>query len=84
MGLPPCVSGSRFYTRDGSPFFEIDPRSEIVAIYVEGDLDILWVQIRAGRIIETLDFPTSQDEATNGFWITRPTIDSRARRRGHR
>jgi hypothetical protein len=66
MGSPPCVSGwlfrtrneSPFHTRNGSPFLEIDPDREIVAIDVESDVNVLWVQAWTGGIAETPDFAT--------------------------
>ena len=39
------ASGWPFHARDRSPILEIDPDGEIAAIDVEGDLDILRVQI---------------------------------------
>ena len=56
MGSPPCVSGSLFRTHNGSPILELDPNREIVAIDVEGNVNVLWVQIWTGEIVETLDF----------------------------
>jgi hypothetical protein len=47
---------------------------EIVAIYVEGDVNIFRVQIRTGRIVKTPDFATGQDQSTNSLWITRPSF----------
>jgi hypothetical protein len=38
------------------------------------DVDILRVQIRTGRIMEAANFATSQDQPTNGIWISRPTF----------
>jgi hypothetical protein len=75
IGLPPSASGWPLHTSDRSPILKFDPDREIVAIYVEGDVNIFRVQIRTGRIVKTPDFATGQNQATNGVWITRPSFE---------
>jgi hypothetical protein len=64
-----------FHTRDRSPTRELDPHGEIEPIDVERDVNVLWVQIRTGRIVKRPDFATGQDQATNGVLITRPSFE---------
>jgi hypothetical protein len=66
----------RFDTSDGSTILELDSDREIVAIDVERDVDILWVQLPTGRIMKAPDFSTCQDEATNVVSITRSTFQT--------
>lgn len=64
-------SGLPFLTGNRTAILQHDPHGEIVTIDVEGDVDVLGVQIRAGRITKPLDLAASQDEPTNGVCITR-------------
>ena len=75
MGSQPFASGQLFHTCDRSPILKLDPDGEIVAIYIERDVDVIRVRIRAGRIVKALDFAANQDQATNGVWITRPPVE---------
>jgi hypothetical protein len=58
LGLPPPRSGQSFHPSNRTAILELDPNREIVAIDVERDVDILGVQMRAGRIVEAPDFAT--------------------------
>ncbi len=75
MGSPPCTSGSLFHPCDRSPVVELDSDRKIIAIDVEGEVNILGVQVRTGRIMETPDFATGQDQATNGLCVTRSAFE---------
>jgi len=48
------LSGWPFYTGDRSLILELDPYGEIVAVDVEGDVNVIGVQVRTGRIMEPL------------------------------
>jgi hypothetical protein len=65
----------RLHTSDRSPTLEIDPHGEIISIDIERDIDILRMQIWAGRIMKTPNLATGRDEATNGVRITRPSFE---------
>ena len=75
-GPPPSLSGWPFYTCDRSPILEPESQGEIVAIDVEGDVNVLGVQVRTGRIMEPLDLATRQDQPTNGLAISPPAFES--------
>jgi hypothetical protein len=64
-----------FDTSNRSSILEFDPHGEIVAINVEGDVDVLRVQIWAFRIVKAGDFAASQDEPTNGLGISQPALN---------
>jgi hypothetical protein len=59
MGSPLSASGWPFQVRHGSTILDINPHREIIAINIESDVDVLGVRIRAGRIVEALDFAPS-------------------------
>ena len=59
----------------GRPFSKLTLTAKIVAIDVERDVDVLGVQIRAGRIVKVGDFVASQDEATNRVCIACPAFE---------
>jgi hypothetical protein len=60
--------------RDWSAILEIDSDCEIVAVYIESDVYVLWVQIGTGLIVKAPNFATGQDQSTNSLWITRPAF----------
>jgi hypothetical protein len=72
--LPPSASGRSFHASDRTAILELDPDREIVPIDVNGDIDILRVQIRTRWIVKAQNFATSQDQPTSGVWITRPAF----------
>jgi len=69
------LSGWPFHASDRSPILELDPDREIVPIDVEGDVNVLGVQVRTGRIMEPLDLAARQDQATNGLGICWPAFE---------
>ena len=60
--------------RDRSSIPELNSDREIVAIDIKGDVNVLGVQIRSGRIVEAPDFAPSEHKPTNGFRITQPCL----------
>jgi hypothetical protein len=70
-GVATFSSGLPFLTGNRSPILDFDPHREIVAINIERDVHVLWVQIGTGRIVVAPDFANSQDQPTNGVWIAR-------------
>ena len=50
---------------------DLDADSEIVSVDVEGDLDILRVQVRPGRVVKASNLATGQNESLNGSPIAR-------------
>ena len=70
------ASGWPFHARHGSTILDIDPYGEIVSVDVEGNVDILRVQIRTGGIVKTPDFATCENQATNGLCIARSAFQA--------
>ena len=68
------ASGWPFHARHGSTILDIDPYGEIVSVDVEGNVDILRVQIRTGGIVKTPHLAPCQDQSPNSTWITRPAF----------
>jgi hypothetical protein len=56
-------SDGPLYTTDRATIFNLNPDRKIVAVDVERDLDILWVQVWPGRIMETGDLAACQYQA---------------------
>jgi hypothetical protein len=61
IGSSLSVSDWLFHATHGSTILKFYQRSEIVAIDIDGNIDILGAQIRAGWIIKALDFAARQD-----------------------
>jgi hypothetical protein len=53
------ASGWPFHASHGSTILNIDPHREIIAIDIEGNVDVPGMQIRAGGIVKALDFRAS-------------------------
>jgi len=55
---------------DWATFFDFDSNGEIVAVDIEGDVHVLWMQIRTRGVVKAFDFDNRQNEAANGDGIT--------------
>lgn len=67
-------SAECLHTPNWTIILDQDSDSENVAIEVEGNLDILPVQVRPSRVVKTGCLATAQNKSTNRLGIARPAF----------